>query len=81
MKFNITVLTPRVANEMGGDAPEIIIDHILLSSVLLQLTDNFVSSPNACVVGGVCDQATLDAIEADPKYLVLSSEEIINETI
>jgi hypothetical protein len=36
-------------------------------------------SPNLCVVRVRCPEATLDAIEADSAYLVLSSAEIVED--
>lgn len=35
--------------------------------------------PNLFTAYVECDQATLDLIDADPNYQILSSEEIINE--
>lgn len=38
------------------------------------------ANPNLGIISGVADQATLDAIEADPNYTVLSSD-LIEEGI
>ena len=37
--------------------------------------------PGLVVCKGECDQSTLDAMEADPAINVISSDEVINETI
>ncbi len=64
--------------------PQIALDYPLSSNMLKcetlsQGPDEYLSDPPLNVWAVVCSQAILDLIEADPNYLVQSSEEIINE--
>ena len=78
--FKVIAVTPWIVHD-GEHIAEIHVDYpaFAFSDITWQPEENLTPEPNAFVVSGVCDQATLDAIEADSTYQILSSEEIINE--
>lgn len=60
--------------------PAVVDDHHLSdwTDVTGQPFENLIPAPNLCVVEALVDEATLDAIEADNRYFVLESEEVID---
>jgi len=59
--------------EVPGMTPEVALDYALevYGDMTLQ---KYVSDPNLFVVEIICDEAVYDAIDVDPKYIVLASE-------
>lgn len=89
--FKITVITPMVYKDLNygngltrmGFTGEIAEDYTVpfCGDITIQPASNLPTDPAIYTAIVICDQATLNAIEADIKYQVLSSEEIIDETI
>ena len=87
--FNLIVLGIWTIRERQGQVsnfPNLAIDYppspsMLSCSSVAQTAANMVPDPPLNTWAVVCSQVTLDAIEADNNYQVLSSEEIIDETI
>lgn len=75
------VVTPWIGDGLSPETSnrsQLASDHSVVSvrDITGQPTANLRPDPNEYTVAVVCDQATLDAIEADPTYEVLWSEEI-----
>ena len=80
--YNARVVTQWVAaTTERGNHPRIDDDHNLYSwsDVTGQSVDVISPDPNAYTVEVVCDEVTLDALEADDNCVVMWSEEIIEE--
>ena len=57
---------------VGDDYP------VAWSDLTGQAVEQLIPAPNAYTVAVVCDAATLAAIQADPDYAVLTSEEVVD---
>lgn len=57
--------------------PLLIDDHevVLYRDTTGQVAENIRPDPNLLIIEIVCDDLVLDAVESDPKYEVLTSEE------
>ena len=82
------IITPWVSHlddpsPMPSNHPKLADDYTLAGweDVTGQPSGNIIPDPNLCIVKVRCEQAILTAIEADPDYEVLWSEEEPNAAI
>lgn len=76
--FRVIVNTAWGKNADVDDYPQVAIDHptIVSGTDLTGDCSNVTPTPNLGLWEVVCDQATLDAIEADPNYWIESADEV-----
>ncbi len=79
--YKYTVMTNWAVSETRH--PQIADDHNIggWEDITGQPIPNILPDPNIYMIYGECELAVLDAIEADPNYFVVSSEEIVEEIL